>query len=57
LDVAIRPIPTIPIMALVDEGRIPKNNKVAEVNAITIPAINKIILIVLLLSIVFPPIK
>jgi hypothetical protein len=50
-DVARRPIPIIPIIALVDDGRIPKNSKVAEVNAIISPAINKMILIVLPLSI------
>jgi len=48
------PIPTIPITALVDDGRIPKNNRVAEVNAMASPAINIIILIFFLLSIVFP---
>jgi len=35
-------------MALVDDGRIPKNNKVAEVNAVISPVINKMMLIVLL---------
>jgi len=48
LDIARRPIPMIPITALVDDGRIPKNNKVADVNAVISPAINKMMLIVLL---------
>ena len=38
-------------MALVDEGRIPKNNKVAEVKAIISPTTNKMMLICLALSI------
>jgi hypothetical protein len=42
----------MPIIALVDDGRIPKNNKVAEVKAITRPVTNKRILIVLALSII-----
>lgn len=51
LDIAIRPIPIIPIMALTDDERIPKNNNTPAVNATMSPTINRIILIVLPLSI------
>lgn len=40
----------MPITALVDDGSIPKNNKVPEVSAMARPAINKMMLIFLFLS-------
>ena len=46
-DVAIIPIPIIPIKAAMPDGIIPKNNKVAEANAMISPAINITILIFL----------
>ena len=47
----------MPIKALHPDGMIPKNNKVPEVNAIISPAINKMILIFLPLSMLLPPFK
>ncbi len=41
----------MPIIALVDDGIIPKNNKVAEVKAMTRPVTNKMMLILLAFSI------
>ncbi len=51
LDNAIKPIPMIPIKAAMPDEIIPNNNKVAEVNAVINPEINRIMLIFLLLSI------
>ena len=39
-DVAINPIPTIPIVTLVATGRTPKNISTPPIKANTIPAVN-----------------